>query len=273
MKVAWMKVQFGSCLITLLLLFSASGVFCQNETFSFVQVCDPQLGMGGYEHDMGTLRQAVEQINALDCDFVVICGDLVHHASDSSFTDFLGITEGFTMPVYLVAGNHDVGNVPNDTTLKYYRDKIGEDYYAFEYKAYGFIITNTQLWKNHVGKESEVHHHWFNETLSKMKEEQLPVIVAGHHPFFIKDVEEAEQYSNLPIETRQELLDLFAGNNVVAYLSGHRHETLLNNYNGIQLITGETTSKNFDKRALGFRQWKVSGDSVAHHFVPLRSLN
>ena len=258
-------------LLILLLLFSASCNLSRNKDFSFVQLCDPQLGMGGYEHDMGTLAQAVEQINAMECDFVVICGDLVHHANDSSYDDFLGLTAGFSMPVYLLAGNHDVGNVPNDTTLKYYRDKIGRDYYTFEYRGYGFIVTNTQLWKNHVGEESVVHDQWFKKALGEMKEEQLPVFVVGHHPFFIKQVEEAEEYSNLPVEKRKELLDLFAGNNVVAYLSGHRHETLENTYKNIQLLSGETTSKNFDGRALGFRHWKVSEDSIVQHFVPLKS--
>ena len=32
------------------------------EPFTFVQLCDTQLGMGGYEHDINTFRQAVSQI-------------------------------------------------------------------------------------------------------------------------------------------------------------------------------------------------------------------
>ena len=264
-----MMSRINRWLVILVLLFSVSCNISRNKPFSFVQMCDPQLGMGGYEHDLETLKQAVKQINALDCDFVVICGDLVHDAGDSSYADFLDITEGFLVPVYLLAGNHDVGNVPNDTTLNYYREKIGQDYYAFEHKGHAFMITNTQLWKNHVGKESELHDQWFKETLGKMKEEQLPVFVAGHHPFFIKDVEEDEEYSNLPREIRRELLELFVSNNVVAYLSGHRHETLVNNYKNVLLVSGETTSKNFDGRALGFRLWDVSRDSIMQHFVPL----
>ncbi len=266
-----MILRINKWLLILLLLLAVSCNLSRDEAFTFVQMCDPQLGMGGYEHDLGTLRQAVAQINALDCDFVVICGDLVHHASDSSYADFLNITEGFLMPVYLVAGNHDVGNIPNDTKLKYYREKIGKDYYAFEHKGYGFIIANTQLWKNHVGDESDLHDGWFKNILDEMGKEQLPVFVAGHHPFFIKDVEEDEEYSNLPLKIRQELLELFVSNNVVAYLSGHRHETLLNSYENIQLISGETTSKNFDGRALGFRQWDVSGDSIVQHYIRLES--
>ncbi|MDP4678851.1 MAG: hypothetical protein NWS46_00615, partial [Cyclobacteriaceae bacterium] len=60
-------------------------------------MCDTQLGMGGYEHDKATFKQAVRQINNLDPDFVVICGDLVHWANDSSFNDFNNIKAGFNI--------------------------------------------------------------------------------------------------------------------------------------------------------------------------------
>ncbi len=69
------------------------------------------------------------------------------------------------------------------------------------------------------------------------------------------------------------MLELFVDNNVQAYLSGHKHETIINNYQNIQLVTGETTSKNFDKRPFGFRLWEVSPDTIIHQFVALQSEN
>lgn len=231
---------------------------------------DPQLGMGGYTHDTTALRQAVLQINELDCDFVVICGDLVHHASDSSVADFLNITGDLAMPVYLAAGNHDVGNVPNDTTLAFFRTKIGKDYYTFKHGTYAFVVTNTQLWKTDIGEESDRHDQWFREVLSRFARKKVPIIVIGHHPFFVEQADEEEAYFNLPPGKRQELLDLFVESGVVAYLSGHKHETLLNTYKGIQLVTGESTSRNFDERPFGFRRWEVSKDSLTNSFVALR---
>lgn len=127
----------------------------EESSFTFVQLCDTQLGMGGYEHDVKSFQQAVKQINALHPDFVVICGDLVHNATDSSYADFKEIKAGFTMPCYCASGNHDVGNIPNDTTLRYYRKTIGKDYYDFEHKGYAFILANSQLWKVTTEKESD----------------------------------------------------------------------------------------------------------------------
>ena len=64
-------------------------------------------------------------------------------------------------------------------------------------------------------------------------------------------------------------MSLFEENNVVAYLSGHTHKTVINKYENIQLVSGETTSKNFDQNPLGFRVWKVTSDRIEQHFVAL----
>ena len=112
----------------------------KSRSFTFVQLCDPQLGFSDYEGDKESLRQAVRQINALGPDFVVICGDMVNTATNSSYADFKVIVRAFTMPYYCVPGNHDVGNTPTAESLLNYRATIGEDYYAMEHKGISFTF-------------------------------------------------------------------------------------------------------------------------------------
>ncbi len=243
----------------------------EQKPFSFVQLCDTQLGMGGYEHDINSFQLVVQEINKTDCDFVVICGDLVHNASDSSYADFLKIKQDFKMPCYVAPGNHDVGKVPNDTTLGYYRKTIGKDYYEFKNKGYSFIVTNTQLWTANVQNESERHDSWFKEILKEQRKKKYPVFVVGHYPLYINSPDEEEQYFNFPFAKRKEILKLFTENNVIAYLSGHTHKLVINNYRNVQMVSGETTSKNFDKRPFGYRLWQVSADTTKHQFVSIQS--
>ncbi|MCM4168444.1 3',5'-cyclic adenosine monophosphate phosphodiesterase CpdA [Arenibacter antarcticus] len=257
-------------LIALLVLFISCDKRGQ-KPFSFVQLCDTQLGMGGYAHDIKTFKQAVIQINELNPDFVVICGDLVEEATDSSYSDFKNIMKGFNIPCHVAPGNHDVGNNANDSKLSYYRKTIGNDYYEFQHKKYSFIVTNTQLWKANVENESEKHNNWFKETLRIQNDKQNPIVVIGHYPLYTDSPKEEEHYFNLPLIKRKEILELFKKNNVVAYLSGHTHKLVVNNYENIQLVSGETTSKNFDNRPLGFRLWQVSSDTIQHHFVSLET--
>lgn len=266
-----MKIRNLTYCFLLLLVIVVFFPACKpRKNFSFIQMCDPQLGMGVYEKDVSRFKQAVKQINELDVDFVVICGDLVHHASDSSFADFLSINSGFEMPSYLVPGNHDIGKIPNDSTLEYYRKRIGKDYYEFEHKGYAFIVTNSLLWKADVGDESIQHDIWFEKTISDGAKHNKPKIVIGHFPLYIDDLSEETNYFNFSLEKRKELLKLFIENNVEAYLSGHKHELVINNYKGIQLVSGETTSENFDKRPFGFRLWEIDGDSLRHSFIELQ---
>ena len=240
------------------------------QPFSFVQMCDTQLGMGGYEHDVATFKQAVKQINALPVDFVVICGDLVQTANDQSFADFNEIKAKFTLPCYCAPGNHDVGNAPTKASLANYREKIGKDYYSIEHKGYTVVVANSQLWKAPVEGESEAHDAWFKKTLEEAKAKGSPAFVVFHYPLFLKDIEEKESYYNQSIEKRKEVFALCKKNGVVAFLAGHTHKQISNEKDGILLVNGETTSKNFDKRPMGFRRWNIGSEGgLEHEFVKL----
>lgn len=241
-----------------------------DKTFTFAQLCDPQLGMGGYEHDVATFRQAVRQVNALHPDFVVICGDLVNTADERSFADFNEIKAGFDMPCYCVSGNHDVGNEPTSDSLEFYRRTVGEDYYTFEHKDHTFVVVNTQLWKVPLPGETEPQDAWLETALRNAANEGRPIVVIGHYPLFLESIDEDDEYMNLPRARRTWLLDLFSEYGVVAMLGGHTHRLIVHDHAGIQFVHGETTSKNFDDRPFGFRLWHVGEKKpYLHEFVPL----
>ena len=211
----------------------------QPQPFTFVQMCDTQLGFGGYKNDVARFEQAVKQINTLKPDFVVICGDLVDGFDDDVVADFKRIKAGFAVPCYCAPGNHDIGNKPTVASLKRYRTLMGKDYYSFEHKGYTFVITNSPLWGWYLKGESEKHDSWLKETLKAASKKGSPIFVVGHYPLFIKTADEKEDYF-MPVEKRKELLSLFEAHGVVAVLTGHTHETMIKRYKDIQLVSGET---------------------------------
>jgi serine/threonine-protein phosphatase CPPED1 len=234
------------------------------EAFTFVQLCDTQLGFGeSYEKDVNSFRLAVQRINDLKPDFVVISGDLVNTFNEKSLKDFNDIKSTLKVPVYCCPGNHDIGNEPNAVSLANYRKAFGKDYFSFEHKGYTFVLTNTSLWKVTLEGESEKHDLWFKQTLETAHEKKSPVFFIGHYPLYVSSPDEPDSYNPLPLVKRNELLDLFEKYGVVAALTGHTHQRIVNNYKGIKLITGETTSRNFDQRPLAFIIWEVhSPDSI-----------
>lgn len=241
------------------------------KSFSFVQMCDPQLGFEDYEADLARFEQAVKQINASQADFVVVCGDLVNKSDDKSFADFRAVRAKLRIPSYCAAGNHDVGNEPTRESLMRFREKAGKDFFHFDHKGCRFVVLNTQLWKAPVAGETEKQDAWLRKTLAEASKKRRHVFVVMHYPPFVKAADEADAYFNLPLEKRRELLSDFEQAGVVAVLAGHTHTTSFNKAGTIEVITSETTSKNFDKRPFGFRMWHVNADgSYTHEFVPLK---
>ena len=173
---------------------------------------------------------------------------------------------------------YNTGNVYRDANdikkaLQYYRQLIGRDHHSFEHKGCVFVLVNTQFWKAPVNGESERHDSWLEQTLQTASKKKRRIFIVGHYPLFLEAPDEAEEYMNLPSAKRRELLGLFKKYDVVAVLGGHAHRLVINDYQGIQLVNGETTSRNFDKRPLGFRLWHVMNPRpFEHEFVPLEGL-
>ena len=257
-----MKKLFYQLLIIVLLLIGVSSAKSSN-LFTFVQICDPQLGFGeSYRHDVETFKQSVERINEIKPDFVVICGDLVNSPDKKSYSDFKEINEKITVPSYLISGNHDVGNNPTEESLNRYRKTIGKDYYLFKNKGVTFIVVNSQLWKSPVKGETEKQDSWLKKNLTAAKKEKSPVVILQHYPLFLEKSDETNQYYNLPLKTRKKLINLFAENGVIAVLGGHVHKKMANEYKGIKFVNGETTSRNFDGSPPGFKVWEYSSETV-----------
>ena len=263
-------IAFGVAGVPLFSPASAGEPKLPAEEFTFAQLCDTQFGMGGYEEDLARFSRAVELVNASGADFAVVCGDLVHRADKESFADFNRIKAGFKVPCYAAPGNHDVGGPPTAKTLQFYRDTVGKDYFSFTHKGYTFVVVNTQLWKSAVENESAKHEQWFNAAIKPAAEKGSPIFIVGHIPIYVKDLDEEDAYFNLPLAMRAGLLERLHAHGVVAFLAGHTHKTIIKEHEGIQMVNGETTSKNFDDRPFGFRLWQVGPSRpFRHEFVPL----
>ena len=236
------------------------------EACRFVQVCDTQLGMGGYEADKIRFQLAVDAINALKVDWVVVCGDLVNNGNDDqAVADFKALAKGFTMPVYLAPGNHDVGNEPTVESLERYRKLQGPDYYAATQHGLKLLIVNTQLWKAPVREESEKHDAWFRAELEASEVAGTPTMIVSHYPPFVATADEPDDYYNLPPEKRVTILAQVKAAGVKAWLAGHVHKNLVLDYEGMPVVASATTSRNFDGAPFGFRIWDLGTDGTLTH--------
>src|SRR3954469_17274972 len=98
-----------------------------DEPFFFIQISDPQMGMfannADFVQDAANFEFVVATINRLKPAFVVVTGDLVNKWGDAAqIAEYKRISGKIdrAIPVYNVAGNHDVGNMPTPALLEEY---------------------------------------------------------------------------------------------------------------------------------------------------------
>lgn len=254
------------------------------EPVLFVQMTDPQMGMGakGYAGDLATLKQAVEQVNKLKPAFTVVCGDVTDKWTKEAGTDVADSLKKLTSPWYLAPGNHDGWKTPEYTQL------FGADRRIGEMPNLTLIVLNTDLWKGTDVAAGDAEIKWLEQALVKAVARKLPIIVAGHHPLFVggaskssgvvagrnsllaQAVDEAESYHNLPPLRRNAILALFEKHKVAAYLSGHMHYSATGTYHGITLVSCPSLVKNFSSEKPGFYIWRQDAkEKLSYEYVPL----
>jgi predicted MPP superfamily phosphohydrolase len=122
------------------------------EPFFFIQLTDTQFGMfttnKDFAQETANCEFAVATINRLHPTFVVITGDLVNKGGDAAqiaeFKRVFGKVDK-SIPIYNVAGNHDVGNMPTPYTIEAYTNVFGPDHYSFRHGDFIGIVLDSNL--------------------------------------------------------------------------------------------------------------------------------
>jgi 3',5'-cyclic AMP phosphodiesterase CpdA len=268
-------------ILALLLLISGS-VFAQNkspdEPWFFIQITDPQFGMfennDGFEKETILYEKAVEKINILKPDFVVITGDFVHNpGSPDQILEFKRITALIDsgIPVYLTPGNHDLGQTPDEESLLNYQINYGSDRFSFMHNGSSLIGFNTSLIKARLTEPEQEQYDWL---VKKIKESQgaQHIVLFCHYPFFNKTFDEPTAYSNIDPDYRKKYLDLFDINKVDVVFSGHYHNNSLATYGKTQLVTSSALGKPLGTAPSGMRIVKVYTNRIDHEYFGLEEL-
>lgn len=274
-------IQKAISSLFLILLFSGSALAQkknQANPWFFVQLTDPQFGMfdnnAGFEKETALYEKAVAEINSLNPDFVVITGDFVHDQNSAAqINEFKRITAKIkpSIPVYYSPGNHDIGQVPNEESLRKYRKNYGSDRFSFRHKGSSFIGFNTGIIKAKLEKPEQKQFAWLTEKLQQSKKAQH-IMLFTHYPFFNKTADEPTAYSNIDQEYREKYLRLFSNSRVTAVFSGHHHNNGLATYGKMELVTSSSLGKPLGKAPSGFRIIKVYDDKIEHQYFGLKEL-
>jgi serine/threonine-protein phosphatase CPPED1 len=274
------SIFFAACLA--LIAMAASRLPAAEEPFFFIQLSDPQLGMftgdRDFVQDAANFEFAVAAVNRLRPAFVVITGDLVNKPGDSAqIAEYRRIVAKIdrSIPVYNIAGNHDVENEPTPQSLATYTKIFGPDRYTFRHAGLIGIVLNSSVIHS-PGKAPEQlaeQERWLRAELTKAKaEDARHIVVFQHHPWFIKSASEPDQYFNIPLARRAAYMALFREFGVRYLFCGHYHRNAEGRDGPIENITSGPVGKPLGGAQSGIRVAIVRADRIEHQYYELGNL-
>ena len=252
------------------------------QPFYFIQLSDPQLGMftenRDFAQDAANFEFAVTAVNRLRPAFVVITGDLVHKPGDAAqIAEYRRIVAKIdrSIPVYNIAGNHDVENAPTPESLAAYARIFGPDRYTFRHDGLVGIVLNSSLIHSPQNAERELaeQDRWLRAELVKAKAENpRHIVVFQHHPWFLKSATEPDQYFNIPTPRRAAHLALFREFGVRYLFCGHYHRNAEARDGQLEAVTSGPVGKPLGGAKSGIRVAIVHDDRIEHRYYELSEL-
>ncbi len=237
---------------TLLIIFCIFGSFIfssyvfnlhAQKKFRFVFMADV------HYHDKNdaprAIDAAIDSINKLNPDFIMVGGDIVYDALRRSQDDaegqaslFLEKAAKLNAPLYYAIGNHDhFGVYDRNTGLshslfgkKFYEKYFGPRYYSFDHKGWHFITLDDIVLtegRSYGGRIDSIQLEWLKKDIGQIAD-TIPVAVMVHVPL----VTTLSQWygggtnannNKIAIENSEEVIRLFKNKNLRLILQGHIH--------------------------------------------------
>ena len=264
-----------------IVLFLLTAAVLAGQGF-FIQLADPQFGAATADRDFAqetaSYEFAVANVNRLHPAFVVICGDLINKTGDPAQTaEYFRITAKIdkSIPVYAVAGNHDVGNEPTPATLAYYRERWGPDYYSFRHGDVYGIVLNASLISAPARAQGEADKQeaWLKAELVKAKASGARhIVVFQHQSWFLENPGEPAQYFNIPLEQRKRYLDLLKAAGVRYVFAGHYHRNAYGKDGNLEMITSGPVGRPLGNDPSGIRIVTVGPNALEHRYYAMAEI-
>jgi serine/threonine-protein phosphatase CPPED1 len=252
------------------------GSFGREQPYYFIVMTDPQFGMFAADKDFlqeaANYQFAIAAVNRLKPKFVIVLGDLVNKAGDpEQIREYRRISGKLdpSIPMYTVAGNHDVGNEPTTKSLGAYRKDFGRDHYSFRAgPIYGIVLDSTLIHepKNALGEYQEQDRWWKAELEIAKARAARKIILFQHHPLFLKSAAEPDQYENIPLERRRPMLELLQKYGIRNVFAGHTHKNVLAEDAGLEIVATGPLGKPLGQDGSGLRVVAVSDAGMQHRY-------
>ena len=235
-----------------------------SNDISFALLADPQFGMynsaidGGdgldYQDEFDNFELTMEKLDAMEpkLDFALILGDMTNQMPIGGFRGnnphnksegypgshdvqaqaIIGLMDSVDLPIFVLPGNHDIGNDFNQTALDTYERDFGLDYYYFKTEDAVFMNMEAEYFRSEFAsmpEKTDEEWAWIERKFQdwSLDETIKKVFFNSHYALFLEDVDE-QKGTSWPKDNRDKLLELVeiyfnSINKPVYFYSGHTH--------------------------------------------------
>ena len=278
-----MREYVLGCAAVAVLVLSMGAHTPVSPPFFFLQFTDTQFGMftadKEFAQETANFELAIATANRLRPAFVVVTGDLVNKPGDAAQMAEYGRIARRLDPairLYNLAGNHDLGNAPTPASVAAYVRAFGRDYYSFRCQdLFGIVLDSSLMYAPDGAPDLlAAQDTWLAAELDRARASGAKhIIVFQHHPMFLKDAAEPDDYFNIPLARRRAYLDLFRSAGVNAVMSGHYHRNALARDGDMQVITtGPVGMPLGEGTQSGIRVVIVRDTGISHRYYALGEL-
>ncbi|WP_016777942.1 outer membrane protein assembly factor BamB family protein [Anaerophaga thermohalophila] len=217
-----------------------------SETLRIAQLTDIHVSPGSEAEK--NLDLVVDDINALQPDFVVVTGDLTNTGSNAELLAAKKVLDKLTVPYYTIPGNHETNW--SETAGLMFNELWENDRFVFSTEDYLFVGFNTgpymKMGDGHVKQEDL---KWLERVLNDDENNDKVLIAMAHYPL-------ADGLDNWP-----DVVDILKKHDCKLDLCGHGHRLKLLNFEGIPGIMGRSlVTSQFDDP--GFTLLELRNDSA-----------
>jgi outer membrane protein assembly factor BamB/predicted MPP superfamily phosphohydrolase len=199
------------------------------NTFTFLNITDTHQTADGTteplralvtEATSGTQRPA----------FIIHTGDVTETGRQAEYDRFkqvLAPLNAAGIKFYAVPGHHDVRWSPDGKET--FSHNFGKLYQSFDYSGAHFILLDTTVMLEHWGHLDKPEMDWLSKDIKRVRPE-TPVFLFMHH--WIGRESPAQRM----IDNENDLMPLLRDHNLVAIFTGHGHQDLVWQTNGVKTL-------------------------------------
>ncbi len=201
---------------------------------------------------------AIDQINAVAPDFVLIPGDMTATGTENQFANFAKMAGRLAVPWFCAVGNHDAETGQSIYAERFTRSTGRPTWYHQRLGGWHLVVLDSSLFTKgkliHAGGIAPEEKEWLARELAAIRPEE-PIVLALHFPL----------YSAGKPAGHAGILDAFAGHKLLCVVAGHEHRNShFQDAAGIHHFTTGSLLYSTDPKdkSIGYRWLSAVGDDL-----------